>query len=78
MGDVHLLAAAGAVASWPVAFLGFFLAACLALPAIIIIRIRRPSRTLPFGPWLALAFLVATLFQDRILMLLGVRWLFDC
>jgi len=77
MGDIHMLAAAGAVAGWPVAFLGFFLAACLALVAIVIIRLRRQSRMLPYGPWLAMAFLLATVFQDRILLALGVRWLFD-
>ena len=77
MGDVHILAAAGAVAGWPVAWLGFFLAAPLALGAVGVIALRRQSRTLPYGPWLALAFFLASLFQDTILRYLRVRWLFE-
>jgi len=77
MGDVHILAAAGAVAGWPVALLGFFLAAPLALLAIVVIALRRQSRALPYGPWLALAFFVAVLFQDVILRYLRVRWMVE-
>ncbi len=75
MGDVHILAAAGAVAGWPVSFLGFFLAAPLSLLAMLVIRLRRQSRALPFGPWLGLGFLLAAVFADRILVYLGIRWL---
>ncbi len=77
MGDVHILAAAGAVAGWPVAWLGFFLAAPLALVAVGVIALRRQSRTLPYGPWLALAFFLASLFQDSILAYLRIRWMFE-
>jgi prepilin signal peptidase PulO-like enzyme (type II secretory pathway) len=73
MGDVHILAAAGAIAGWPVAFLGFFLAAPLTLLAIAVIHLRRQSRALPYGPWLAMAFLIAAVFQDRILIYMGMR-----
>lgn len=77
MGDVHILAAAGAVAGWPVALIGFFLAAPLALLAIVVICIRRQSRALPYGPWLALAFFAAGLFQDRILRYFHIRWMLE-
>ena len=77
MGDVHILASAGAVAGWPVALAGFFLAAPLALLAIVVIHLRRQSRALPYGPWLALAFLLAGMFQDRILLYLDLRLLFE-
>ena len=77
MGDVHILAAAGAVAGWPVALLGFFLAAPLALLAIVVIALRRQSRALPYGPWLALAFFVVCLFQDVFLRYLRVRWVLE-
>ncbi len=77
MGDVHILAAAGAVAGWPVAIIGFFLAAVLALLGLVVIRLRRQSRMLPYGPWLALGFLVGCVFQDRILLFLQVRWMFE-
>jgi len=73
MGDVHILAAAGAVAGWPVAFIGFFLASIFALLGIVVIHLRRQNRMLPYGPWLAFAFLVTMVFQDRILIYLGIR-----
>ncbi len=77
MGDVHILAAAGAVAGWPVALLGFFLGAMLALAGLVVIRLRRRSRALPYGPWLGLGFFLAAMFQDRFLVYLNVRWLFE-
>lgn len=77
MGDVHIMAAAGAVAGWPVVFIGFFLAAPLALLGLVAIAIRRQARALPYGPWLALGFFIALIFQDRILKYLRVRWLFE-
>lgn len=73
MGDVHILAAAGAVAGWPVVLIGFFLAAFLALLGIVVIHLRRQSRALPYGPWLALAFLIASMFQDHLLVYVGLR-----
>lgn len=75
MGDVHILAAAGAVAGWPVAVMGFFLGAMLALAGLIVIRLRRQSWALPYGPWLGLGFFLAAMFQDRILDYLNIRWL---
>lgn len=75
MGDVHILAAAGAVAGWAVVLLGFFLAAPLALLALAVIAVRRQSRALPYGPWLAMAFFLAALLQDVILGYYHVRWL---
>jgi prepilin signal peptidase PulO-like enzyme (type II secretory pathway) len=76
MGDVHILAAAGAVAGWPVAVLGFFLGAMLALAGLVVVLVRflfrRQSRAVPFGPWLGLGFFLAAMFQDRILDYLGI------
>ncbi|GMV97561.1 MAG: hypothetical protein AMXMBFR83_19190 [Phycisphaerae bacterium] len=77
MGDVHILAAAGAVAGWPVAFFGFFIGAMLALLGLLVIRLRRQSRMLPYGPWLGLGFFLAAMFQDVIFEYLNVRWLFE-
>lgn len=77
MGDVHIMAAAGAVAGWPVALIGFFLAAVLALLGSIVIRFRRQSRALPYVPWLALGSFIASVYQDRILLFLQARWLFE-
>ena len=71
-----LAGATAAGTSFAVAFVGFFLAAPLALLGIVVIHVRRQSRALPYGPWLGLAFLLAAMFQDRILLYLNVRWLF--
>lgn len=77
MGDVHILAAAGAIAGWPVALLAFFLSAILALGGMLVILLRRQSRALPYGPWLGLGCFLAAMFQDRIFEYAGVRWLFQ-
>jgi leader peptidase (prepilin peptidase)/N-methyltransferase len=77
MGDVHIMAAAGAIAGWPVALLGFFLAAMLGLLALPVIYLRRQSRVLSYGPWLALGFFLAAMFQDWIFEYSGTRWLFQ-
>ncbi len=54
LGDVHLMAAAGAVAGWPVVAIGFFLACPLAVVAVLIWLARKRSRAVWFGPWLGL------------------------
>ncbi len=59
MGDVHLMAAAGAVAGWPIVMAGFFLACPLAVVAVGIWLIRKRSRAVWFGPWLSLGIVVA-------------------
>lgn len=77
VGDIHLMAAAGAVAGWPVVLLGFFLSALFSLAGLLVIGLRRQARAIPFGPWLGLGFLAAAMFQDRILLHLGIRLLFE-
>ncbi|HUS91754.1 MAG TPA: prepilin peptidase [Phycisphaerae bacterium] len=70
LGDVHILAAVGAVCGWAVPSMAFALAAFLALAWAITIFLCRRQRELPYGPWLAAGALVAVLFYDRILALL--------
>ena len=77
LGDIHIMAAIGAVAGWPVAFLGFFIAAPLTLLALVAIAFRRQSRALPYGPWLALGAFIMFIHMDHVLRYLGVRWLFE-
>jgi len=67
MGDVHLMAAAGAVVGWPTVLIGFFLASPLALAGVLILLVRKRSRAIPFGPWLSLGVWIAALYHDRIL-----------
>jgi prepilin signal peptidase PulO-like enzyme (type II secretory pathway) len=66
-GDIHLMAAAGCVAGWPIVVLGFFLACLLAtLGWLVSLPFKRP-RAIPLGPWLSLAFLTVVVFYDRMI-----------
>lgn len=66
-GDIHLMAATGCVAGWPVVVLGFFLTCGLAMVGwLLALPFKRP-RALPLGPWLTLSFLVVILFHDSII-----------
>jgi prepilin signal peptidase PulO-like enzyme (type II secretory pathway) len=66
VGDIHMMAAAGAVAGWPVVALGFFAAVFLALLAWILSLPIKRARAIPLGPWLSLGFLIVVLFYDAI------------
>ena len=66
MGDVHLMAAAGAVVGWPTVLIGFFLASPLALAGVLILLVRKRTRAIPFGPWLSLGVWIAVLYYERI------------
>jgi prepilin signal peptidase PulO-like enzyme (type II secretory pathway) len=66
-GDVHILAAAGAVTGWVVVALGFFAAALLAVIGVVLLLAFKRSRAIPFGPWLALGILLTTITLDRAL-----------
>jgi leader peptidase (prepilin peptidase)/N-methyltransferase len=59
VGNIRLMAAAGAVAGWPVAVLGFLLACPMAAVASLIWRVRRKSRGIGFGPCLSLGIVAA-------------------
>lgn len=66
-GDIHLMAAAGCVAGWPVVGLGFFGACFLAMAGWLAVLPFKQTRAVPLGPWLSLAFLVVVLFHKVIL-----------
>jgi prepilin signal peptidase PulO-like enzyme (type II secretory pathway) len=61
-GDIHIMAAAGAVMGPQLGIAGFFLAAPVALLGTLVLVFRKRYRTLPFGPWLSLGFLLALLW----------------
>ncbi len=71
LGDVHILAAVGAVCGWVVPSITFFMAAFLALAWAMTVLVTRKQRELPYGPWLAAGALVTVLFYDYLLELLG-------
>jgi leader peptidase (prepilin peptidase)/N-methyltransferase len=70
LGDVHILAAVGAVCGWVVPSITFFMAAFLALAWAMTVFVTRKQRELPYGPWLAAGALVAVLCYDYLLKLL--------
>ncbi len=66
-GDIHMMAAAGCVAGWPVVLIGFVLTCGLALFGWVVTLPFKRTRALPLGPWLSISFLVVVIFADFIL-----------
>jgi leader peptidase (prepilin peptidase)/N-methyltransferase len=67
VGDIHLMAAAGCVAGWPIVVLGFFLTCGLAMVGWIVSLPFKRTRALPLGPWLSLSFLIMVVFYEPII-----------
>ncbi len=65
-GDIHLMAATGCIAGWPVAVLGFGIASFLAIAGWLLALPFKRSRAVPLGPWLSLAFLIVVLHHAAI------------
>ncbi len=59
VGDIFILAAAGATAGWDLTLLGLAFAVVLALAGWIVGLVLKRASMIPFGPWLGLGFLVA-------------------
>lgn len=70
MGDVHILAAVGAVAGWKAATLTFFVSPLFGLLWALHLLLARGKRELPYGPWLALGTLIVLLFYDSLVVYL--------
>jgi leader peptidase (prepilin peptidase)/N-methyltransferase len=66
LGDVHLMAAVGAVLGWASPTIAFFLAPFFGLGWAVARLIIHRSREIPYGPFLSMATLTVMLFQDRI------------
>ncbi len=64
VGDIYILAAAGAAAGWDIALLGLLFSVAIALTGVIFGLVLKSTAIIPFGPWLTLGFLVA-LWLDR-------------
>lgn len=65
LGDVHLLAAAGAVIGWGASVLTFFIAPFFGLIVALVMLVRKGKRELPYGPYLSAAAIVIILFYDE-------------
>ncbi len=59
VGDIYILAAAGACAGAEIALLGLLLSIGIALAGWILGLLLKSTVMIPFGPWLALGFLAA-------------------
>lgn len=70
LGDVHIMAAVGAVTGWIVPSIAFFAAPFLGLIWALYLWLGRGQRELPYGPWLAAASLLVIIFYDAIVGLL--------
>lgn len=66
-GDIHMMAAAGCVAGWPVVAIGFVLCSLLALAGWLMLAPFKRSRAIPLGPWLSIAFLIVVVFYGPIM-----------
>jgi prepilin signal peptidase PulO-like enzyme (type II secretory pathway) len=65
-GDIHIMAAAGAVTGWEVVVVGFFLSALLALLGKVLTLPFKRGHALPMGPWLSLGFFLALLWRGEV------------
>lgn len=72
LGDVHLMAAVGAVTGWIVPILAFFVAPFFGLLWALYLWLGRNQRELPYGPWLAAGTVAVMLLQDRLIGLVYV------
>jgi len=59
VGDIYILAAAGAAAGWDIALIGLLLSTGIALAGVILGLVLKCTAIIPFGPWLGLGFLAA-------------------
>jgi len=71
LGDVHLMAAVGAVAGWPVAVTAFFIAPFFGLAWALVSAgaaklLHREVKVIPYGPHLAVASVLVMAFREPI------------
>jgi leader peptidase (prepilin peptidase)/N-methyltransferase len=66
LGDVHLMAAAGAAFGWRAAVVGFFVAPFVGLAWWLLNLVRHAPMRMPFGPSLAVGAIVAWLFRPAL------------
>lgn len=80
VGDIHIMAAAGAVVGWEVVVVGFFLSSLLALVGKLLTLPFKRGHALPMGPWLTLAMFLVVLWRgtimERVIDRFGFAWSF--
>jgi leader peptidase (prepilin peptidase)/N-methyltransferase len=73
LGDIHMMAAAGCVAGWPVVLLGFVVTIFVALGAWLLTLPFKKTRAIPLVPWLALGYVVAVVHYESLLRFGPIR-----
>ncbi len=66
-GDIHMMAAAGAVIGWPTVLLGFVVTCVIASLGWVLLLPFKKTRAIPLGPWLLLGFLTATILYQPLI-----------
>jgi len=66
LGDVHLMAAVGAVLGWASPTIAFFVAPFLGLGWALARLVLHRSREIPYGPFLSIGTLMVMIFHDQI------------
>lgn len=72
-GDIHMMAAAGAVAGWPVVLMGFVITCIAAMLGWLALLPFKRSRVIPLGPWLTIGLLGATVFHRPLMETAVIR-----
>lgn len=67
LGDVHLMAAVGAMLGWPSATIAFFVAPFLGLGWALARLLVRGGREIPYGPFLSAGVVVVMIMHDKIM-----------
>lgn len=67
LGDVHLMAAVGAMLGWQSPTVAFFLAPFFGLGFALVKLITHRTREIPYGPFLSMATLAVMVFHDPIM-----------
>lgn len=66
-GDVKLLAMIGAFIGWKLALLTFFIAPLFGAVVGIILKIKNKTDTIPYGPFISLAAIIAIIWGEEII-----------
>ena len=74
VGDIHILAVAGAAGGWEIALLGLLLSVGIAMAGWLLSLLRKRTVMIPFGPCLALGFVLALWWQQPAQRIAESRW----
>ena len=71
VGDIYILAAAGAAGGWDIVLLGLLFSVGIAMAGWLAGLLLKSSSMIPFGPWLAIGFVTALWLNKPSAIVLG-------